>query len=113
MTHTFTATVLGSPRIGPNRELKRAVESYWAGRSDAAALETVAADLRKQTWTQLRDAGIDSVPVNTFSYYDQVLDTAVMLGALPERVASVDNALDRYFAAARGNDTIAPLEMTK
>lgn len=113
MTLTFTATVLGSPRIGPQRELKRAVESYWAGRINADALSSVAQELRTQTWTQLRDAGIDSVPVNTFSYYDHILDTAVMLGALPRRVAGVKNPLDRYFVAARGNDTIAPLEMTK
>ncbi|RDI30399.1 methionine synthase (B12-independent) [Rhodococcus sp. AG1013] len=113
MTFAFTATVLGSPRIGPRRELKKAVESYWAGNLDAAALETVAKDLRRQTWTELVDAGIDSVPVNVFSYYDQMLDTAVMLGALPERVAGIDNALDRYFAAARGNATVTPLEMTK
>ena len=61
----------------------------------------------------MRDAGLDSVPVNTFSYYDQMLDTAVMLGALPTRVAGIADELDRYFAAARGNDTVAPLEMTK
>ncbi|MFC9835035.1 5-methyltetrahydropteroyltriglutamate--homocysteine S-methyltransferase [Rhodococcus sp. NPDC127530] len=113
MTFTFTATVLGSPRIGPNRELKKAVESYWAGRLDAEALDALARDLRRQTWTSLRDAGLDSVPVNTFSYYDHVLDTAAMLGALPDRVAGIENDLDRYFAAARGNDTVAPLEMTK
>ncbi len=58
-------------------------------------------------------AGIDSVPVNTFSYYDHVLDTAVLVGALPPRVSGVVDDLDRYFAAARGNDEIAPLEMTK
>ncbi|MDH6285288.1 5-methyltetrahydropteroyltriglutamate--homocysteine S-methyltransferase [Rhodococcus opacus] len=113
MTFTFTATVLGSPRIGPNRELKKAVESYWAGRLDAEALDALARDLRRQTWTSLRDAGLDSVPVNTFSYYDHVLDTAAMLGALPDRVAGIESDLDRYFAAARGNDTVAPLEMTK
>ncbi|NLE78168.1 MAG: 5-methyltetrahydropteroyltriglutamate--homocysteine S-methyltransferase [Rhodococcus sp.] len=113
MTHSFTSTVLGSPRIGPNRELKKAVEAYWAGKRDAAALESVAADLRTRNWTELRDAGLDSIPVNTFSYYDHVLDTAAMLGALPERVADIDNPLDRYFAAARGNDIVAPLEMTK
>ena len=109
----FTATVLGSPRIGPNRELKRAVEKYWAGRSDRAELEAVAAKLRRDTWESLVAAGLDSVPVNTFSYYDQVLDTAVLVGALPPRVAGVADDLDRYFAAARGNDEIAPLEMTK
>ncbi|MFC7447297.1 5-methyltetrahydropteroyltriglutamate--homocysteine S-methyltransferase [Rhodococcus daqingensis] len=113
MTSTFTATVLGSPRIGPRRELKKAVESYWAGRLDASALDAVARDLRTQSWTDLRDAGIDSVPVNVFSYYDQMLDTAAMLGALPERVAGEPTALDRYFAAARGTATITPLEMTK
>ncbi|MFC9760911.1 5-methyltetrahydropteroyltriglutamate--homocysteine S-methyltransferase [Rhodococcus jostii] len=113
MTFTFTATVLGSPRIGPNRELKKAVESYWAGRLDAEALDYLALDLRHRTWTSLRDAGLDSVPVNTFSYYDHVLDTAAMLGALPDRVAGIESDLDRYFAAARGNDTVAPLEMTK
>jgi 5-methyltetrahydropteroyltriglutamate--homocysteine methyltransferase len=105
--------VLGSPRIGPNRELKKAVESYWAGRLDAEGLDALARDLRRRTWTSLRDAGLDSVPVNTFSYYDHVLDTAAMLGALPDRVAGIESDLDRYFAAARGNDTVAPLEMTK
>ncbi|MGW5148726.1 5-methyltetrahydropteroyltriglutamate--homocysteine S-methyltransferase [Rhodococcus koreensis] len=113
MTTLFTATVLGSPRIGPNRELKKAVEAYWAGRADAADLAEVGADLRRQTWTGLRDAGLDSIPVNTFSYYDQVLDTALLLGALPDRVAGIDDELDRYFAAARGTDSVTPLEMTK
>ncbi|MEV0947759.1 5-methyltetrahydropteroyltriglutamate--homocysteine S-methyltransferase [Rhodococcus sp. NPDC049939] len=113
MTFTFTATVLGSPRIGPNRELKKAVESYWAGGLDAVGLESVAKDLRRQTWIDLRGAGLDSVPVNTFSYYDHILDTAAMLGALPDRVAGIADELDRYFTAARGNDTVSPLEMTK
>ncbi|MDT5239821.1 MAG: 5-methyltetrahydropteroyltriglutamate--homocysteine methyltransferase [Mycobacterium sp.] len=109
----LTTTITGSPRIGPNRELKRAVEKYWSGRIDRAELEGVAATIRRDTWRALVDAGLDSVPVNTFSYYDQVLDTAVLVGALPPRVAHVADDLDRYFAAARGNDEIAPLEMTK
>ncbi|KBZ59111.1 5-methyltetrahydropteroyltriglutamate-homocysteine methyltransferase MetE [Mycobacterium [tuberculosis] TKK-01-0051] len=109
----FTATVVGSPRIGPKRELKRATEGYWAGRTSRADLEKVAATLRRDTWKGLLNAGLDSVPVNTFSYYDQVLDTAVMLGALPARAAQVADDLDRYFAAARGNKDVAPLEMTK
>ncbi|WP_027499249.1 5-methyltetrahydropteroyltriglutamate--homocysteine S-methyltransferase [Rhodococcus sp. UNC363MFTsu5.1] len=113
MTSIFTATVLGSPRIGPRRELKKAVEAFWAGTLDAAALGAVARELRRQSWTDLRDAGIDSVPVNVFSYYDQMLDTAAMLGALPDRVAGESTALDRYFAAARGTATVTPLEMTK
>ncbi|MBF6214386.1 5-methyltetrahydropteroyltriglutamate--homocysteine S-methyltransferase [Nocardia puris] len=109
----FTATVLGLPRVGPRRELKRATESYWAGRIDAVALHRVAADLREAQYAELTAAGLDSIPVGTFSYYDQVLDTAVLLGALPERVAGIADPLDRYFAAARGNDSVEPLEMTK
>ncbi|MBL1079472.1 5-methyltetrahydropteroyltriglutamate--homocysteine S-methyltransferase, partial [Nocardia sp. 2] len=111
--NTFTATVLGLPRIGPNRELKRAIESYWAGRLDAEGLHAVAKDLRTAQLTAARDAGLDSVPVGTFSYYDQVLDTAVLLGALPQRVSGIADELDRYFAAARGNAEVTPLEMTK
>jgi 5-methyltetrahydropteroyltriglutamate--homocysteine methyltransferase len=109
----FTATITGSPRIGPRRELKRATEGYWAGRTSRSELESVAATLRRDTWSDLVAAGLDSVPVNTFSYYDQMLDTAVLLGALPARVQGVADELDRYFAAARGTDDIAPLEMTK
>ncbi|UGT56907.1 5-methyltetrahydropteroyltriglutamate--homocysteine S-methyltransferase [Nocardia asteroides] len=109
----FTATVLGLPRIGPNRELKRAIESYWAGRADAEHLHAVARTLRAEQYAELRSAGLDSIPVGTFSYYDQMLDTAVLLGALPPRVEEITDPLDRYFAAARGTDTVAPLEMTK
>ncbi len=109
----FTTTVLGTARIGPRRELKRAVESYWAGRIDRAELEQTAAGLRRDQWVQLTEAGHDSVPVNTFSYYDQVLDTAVLLDALPLRFAGIDDPLDRYFAAARGTADVTPLEMTK
>ncbi|SPM35422.1 5-methyltetrahydropteroyltriglutamate--homocysteine S-methyltransferase, partial [Mycobacterium rhizamassiliense] len=109
----FSATIVGSPRIGPKRELKRATEGYWAGRTSRTDLENVAATLRRDTWKSLVDAGLDSVPVNTFSYYDQVLDTAVLLGALPARATQVADDLDRYFAAARGNKDVAPLEMTK
>lgn len=112
-TQPLKATTLGSARIGPRRELKRATESYWAGRISRAELEDVAAGLRRDNWTALAAAGLDSVPVNTFSYYDQVLDTAVLLGALPPRVAGIADDLDRYFAAARGNAVVTPLEMTK
>ncbi|MGW5571160.1 5-methyltetrahydropteroyltriglutamate--homocysteine S-methyltransferase [Nocardia thailandica] len=109
----FTATVLGLPRVGPHRELKRATEAYWAGRAGAADLRAVAAGLRRDQLRALTEAGLDSVPVGTFSYYDHVLDTAALLGALPARVAGVADPLDRYFAAARGTDSVAPLEMTK
>ncbi|MFD4402024.1 5-methyltetrahydropteroyltriglutamate--homocysteine S-methyltransferase [Nocardia sp. NPDC058499] len=109
----FTATVLGLPRVGPRRELKRATESYWAGRIDADRLHETGRTLRRDQYAELQAAGMDSIPVGTFSYYDQMLDTAVLLGALPPRVADIAGPLDRYFAAARGTDSVEPLEMTK
>ncbi|GAA3487094.1 5-methyltetrahydropteroyltriglutamate--homocysteine S-methyltransferase [Streptomyces cremeus] len=109
------ATVYGYPRQGGNRELKRAVEGYWKGRVTADALRATAADLRRTTWEQLAGAGLHEVPTGDFSYYDHVLDTSVMVGAVPARHrAAVDaDPLDGYFAMARGNQDVAPLEMTK
>ncbi|MFL1432696.1 5-methyltetrahydropteroyltriglutamate--homocysteine S-methyltransferase, partial [Nocardiopsis sp. frass1] len=113
------STVHGYPRIGPDRELKRAEESYWKGATSAADLEKVAADLRLDTYARLRAAGIDDIPSNTFSYYDQVLDTAVLFGLVPARfedpaaAADADERLRRYFALARGVQGAPPLEMTK
>ncbi|MFJ6542927.1 5-methyltetrahydropteroyltriglutamate--homocysteine S-methyltransferase [Streptomyces sp. NPDC091385] len=109
------ATVYGYPRQGGNRELKKAVEGYWKGRVSADALQDTAAELRRANWRQLADAGIHEVPTGDFSYYDHVLDTTVMLGAIPERHrdAVEADALDGYFAMARGTQDVAPLEMTK
>ncbi|WP_330294494.1 5-methyltetrahydropteroyltriglutamate--homocysteine S-methyltransferase [Streptomyces sp. NBC_00503] len=109
------ATVYGYPRQGPNRELKKAVEGYWKGRVAADALRETAAELRREVWRQLADAGIDEVPTGDFSYYDHVLDTSVMVGAVParHRAAVAADALDGYFAMARGTQDVAPLEMTK
>ncbi|MFE5667544.1 5-methyltetrahydropteroyltriglutamate--homocysteine S-methyltransferase [Streptomyces niveus] len=109
------ATVYGYPRQGRNRELKKAVEGYWQGRVDAAALRETAAGLRRTNWRQLADAGIHEVPSGDFSYYDHVLDTSVMVGAVPERHrATVDaDETQGYFAMARGTQDVAPLEMTK
>ena len=103
------ATVLGYPRIGPRRELKRALESYWRGHLDAAGLHAVAVGLRTDAWRRLARLGLESVPVNDFSYYDQVLDTAVLLGAIPARYAAIADPLERYFAMARGDGDLAPL----
>jgi len=108
---TIGTTVLGYPRIGPDRELKRALERYWAGKIDEAALLAVGRELRQRTWLDLRDAGLDSIPSNTFSHYDQVLDTAELFGALPARPGL--SPLDTYFAAARGVQDAPALEMTK
>jgi len=116
-----TGTILGYPRIGPHRELKKAVESLWAGRSGGAELEATAAALRSRTRVRLVELGLDatdgSVP-SSFSYYDQMLDAIAMLGAVPDRfehLLDVDGALDLpgYFTVARGVDDLAPLEMTK
>ncbi|MFJ2419724.1 5-methyltetrahydropteroyltriglutamate--homocysteine S-methyltransferase [Streptomyces brevispora] len=109
------ATVYGYPRQGPNRELKKAIEGYWKGRVTADSLRETAAGLRRSSWRRLADAGVHEVPTGDFSYYDHVLDTSVMVGAVPRRHrAAVDaDALDGYFAMARGTQDVAPLEMTK
>ncbi|MGI5438637.1 5-methyltetrahydropteroyltriglutamate--homocysteine S-methyltransferase [Streptomyces shenzhenensis] len=109
------ATVYGYPRQGPDRELKKAIEGYWKGRVSADTLKAVAAGLRRTSWQELAAAGIHEVPTGDFSYYDHVLDTTVMVGAIParHRAAVETDALDGYFAMARGTQDVAPLEMTK
>jgi 5-methyltetrahydropteroyltriglutamate--homocysteine methyltransferase len=115
------ATNLGFPRIGANRELKWAVESFWAGKTDEATLTQTAADIRKANWRYQQGQGLDHIPSNDFSLYDQVLDTAVMVGAIPPRYGHSGGpaGLDTYFAMARGtggaNDPggISAMEMTK
>ena len=110
---------LGFPRIGGQRELKFALEDYWAGRQTEQELTITATDLRRRHWQQ--QAGLDFVPVGDFSLYDQVLDMSVTLGNLPARVADKQGSeLDAYFRAARGrgaNDSpccaTAAGEMTK
>lgn len=111
------ATNLGYPRIGRNRELKKATEAYWAGKASADDLATVCRELRAQAWKLQQDAGIDVIPSNDFSLYDQVLDTIALTGAVPERYEwSGDEVdLDTYFAMARGSakDDLPAMEMTK
>jgi 5-methyltetrahydropteroyltriglutamate--homocysteine methyltransferase len=113
---TVDSTVHGFPRIGDRRELKTATEGYWAGRVPTEELEATGRELRRQTWTFLRDAGIGQVPSNHFSLYDQVLDTCVLVGAVPERYGRQrdrDVDLDTYFAMARGRSDVTAMEMTK
>ncbi|MYR90457.1 5-methyltetrahydropteroyltriglutamate--homocysteine S-methyltransferase [Streptomyces sp. SID685] len=109
------ATVYGYPRQGANRELKKAVEGYWKGRVTATELRSTAAELRRATWHRLAEAGLHEVPTGDFSYYDHVLDTTVMVGAIPDRhrAAVAADQLAGYFAMARGTQEVAPLEMTK
>jgi len=122
MTAAFPAgTILGYPRIGRRRELKRAVEAFWAGRIDADELERAASELRGATRERLAALGLgrdDSSIPESFSYYDQVLDAAVTVGAIPSRFADLvgeDGGVDLagYFTIARGEGERAPLEMTK
>jgi len=104
---------LGFSRIGLNRELKKALESYWKGESDTAALHATAAGLRARHWSLQREAGIAVIPSNDFSLYDHVLDTSVLVGAIPPRFAGIADPDARYFAMARGTDAAPAMEMTK
>ena len=101
---SVTVASLGFPRIGPRRELKTALERYWSGKSDRATLLAVAAELRSTTWARQRDLGVDHVPSNSFSFYDHVLDTSAMVGAVPAIYGWTGGPvdLDTYFAMARG-----------
>jgi len=105
-------TNLGFPRIGAKRELKKALESYWSGQSDEKTLLDCAAGLRAANWKCQRDAGIAHIPSNDFSLYDHVLDTSVMVGAVPRIYGVVKGApsLETYFAMARGSQTFGEVE---
>jgi 5-methyltetrahydropteroyltriglutamate--homocysteine methyltransferase len=108
--------VLGLPRIGPDRELKFALEAHWAGRTAAEELQETARALRAASWRRAQAAGVDAIPSGDFSLYDHVLDTAWALGAIPRRhggAALREQGLAGYFALARGSATARPLEMTK
>jgi 5-methyltetrahydropteroyltriglutamate--homocysteine methyltransferase len=126
---------LGFPRIGAKRELKKATENYWKGSIDAPALLATGTELRARHWALQRDAGIDIIPSNDFSFYDQMLDMTATVGAIPPRFladerpthpngtgrAAMEAAaggvghaeLDLYFAMARGSRAAPAMEMTK
>ncbi|MGN6820229.1 MAG: 5-methyltetrahydropteroyltriglutamate--homocysteine S-methyltransferase, partial [Sphingomonas sp.] len=101
---TVTIATLGFPRIGPRRELKVALESFWSGQSSEAELLEAAAGLRTAAWARQKSLGTDWLPSNDFSLYDHVLDTSLMLGAIPERYGKTAGEADlsTYFAMARG-----------
>jgi 5-methyltetrahydropteroyltriglutamate--homocysteine methyltransferase len=109
------SSIHGFPRIGPRRELKFATEAYWSGERSADELQAVARELRRANWELMRDAGIDLIPSNDFSFYDQMLDTTALVGAVPERYGhgGGDLGLDTYFAMARGTQEATAMEMTK
>ena len=109
MSHNY---IVGFPRIGEQRELKKALELYWANKTDFKAVEEVASTLKARHWHYQKEAGIDFIASNDFSYYDSVLDTAVMLGAIPARFQGLENEA-LYFSMARGNKDAVAMEMTK
>lgn len=114
---------LGYPRIGDQRQLKKACEQYWAGKIDQTELDHVAIKIKEENWQTQLQAGIDLIPCNDFSFYDQTLDMSLLLGVIPQRYAPVlsqvkDNkAIDLCFAMARGYQKdgldITAMEMTK
>lgn len=113
--------ILGYPRIGEKRELKRANEKFWAGKISEAELLSVAKEIRKQNWKLQKQAGIDFIPSNDFSLYDQILDATFSFNAIPKRYEPIANTsksdLELYFALARGYQKqgvdITAMEMTK
>jgi 5-methyltetrahydropteroyltriglutamate--homocysteine methyltransferase len=113
---------LGYPRVGEQRELKKATEQFWAGKINRDTLLQVARQIRHRNWETQLEAGIDLIPSNDFSLYDQVLDTSLLVGAIPARYHQLidgksNNELDLYFAMARGVQRagvdIPAMEMTK
>ncbi|NLN66999.1 MAG: 5-methyltetrahydropteroyltriglutamate--homocysteine S-methyltransferase [Alcaligenaceae bacterium] len=111
---------LGFPRIGVQRELKKALEQYWRGQINAQELEAVGFGLRKKHWQQQADAGVSLLPVGDFSWYDQILEWSTLIGAVPARFAQdaqQETGLDTLFRMARGRaptgEPTAACEMTK
>jgi len=114
---------LGYPRIGSHRQLKKACEQYWAGKISLKDLNDAARSIREENWQTQLDAGIDLIPCNDFSFYDQVLDMSLLLGVIPQRYSRVltdvktNSETDLYFAMARGYQKdgldITAMEMTK
>lgn len=109
--------ILGFPRLGANREYKRALEAYWNKSIDAAELHDQGAALRRQNWRTQAEAGLDFVSVGDFAWYDHVLNTSLMVGAIPDRFKQEDISLDTLFRMARGRAPCGtdapPCEMTK
>jgi 5-methyltetrahydropteroyltriglutamate--homocysteine methyltransferase len=104
---TIPVATLGTPRIGPRRELKLALESFWSGASDEKALRETAAGLRAANWARQKKLGVTVIPSNDFSFYDQMLDASVMVGAIPDIYGWQGGpvSLATYFAMARGSET--------
>jgi len=104
--------VIGFPRIGEQRELKKVLENFWAKKCPFNEVEEVASKLKRRHWNYQKEAGIEYISSNDFSLYDNVLDTAIMLNAIPKRFKDLKGE-DLYFSMARGNKSAVAMEMTK
>lgn len=118
MIRVPASTVHGFPRIGPNRELKKATEGFWQGRVSSDQLAATGRQIRTDNWARMVGAGIELPPSNDFSFYDQMLDMAVLVDAVPARYRSgLRDTTDQYFAMARGVQAegvdLAALQLTK
>ena len=99
----MTTTIIGFPRIGENRELKFNTEKYWRNEISETELLDFAKDLRLKHWQLIKQAGIDEIPSNDFSFFDTTLDTAYLFNIIPDAAQKLDlSKLDCYFALARG-----------
>lgn len=111
-------SVLGFPRIGKNRELKKACEAFWADKISREDLLEAASKIRRENWQRMKDLGIELIPSNDFSFYDHILDLTLALGAIPERYKNLkDDKLALYFAMAHGQQKdgvdVTAMEMSK
>ena len=104
--------IIGFPRIGEQRELKKVLEKYWAREADFTEVERVASQLKVRHWNYQKEAGVDFISSNDFSLYDTMLDAAIMLGAIPARFRGLEDE-ELYFSMARGNKNAHAMEMTK
>ncbi|MEU5759189.1 5-methyltetrahydropteroyltriglutamate--homocysteine S-methyltransferase [Nocardia sp. NPDC047648] len=116
VTDGYGSSILGYPRIGPHRELKRALEAYWHGSLDREELLAVGREIQETQFNELAATGLTQVPGNTFSFYDHVLDNALLFGAVPRRFEPYRDGLhplDFYFLMARGRPDLPPLELVR
>ncbi len=105
--------VIGFPRIGEQRELKKALEAYWSGKSGYGEVEKISKELKKRHWGYQKDAGVGYISSNDFSLYDNMLDMSITLGAIPKRFRGIDDETALYFAMARGSKDTVAMSMTK
>ena len=104
--------IVGFPRIGEERELKKVLEKFWSGKAAFNEVEEVATLLKARHWSYQKEAGVEYISSNDFSLYDNMLDTAVMLGAIPKRFRTLEGEA-QYFSMARGDKNSVAMEMTK